>query len=145
MSLEYTVDLVTRDPPNAVMDFVHAAVAAPGGAGLVVTAAPIDYAPTREMYAESFGFEPTVTVTVPVDKHAAPGEARDAHAVAVLAALLARYDGGLYAHYAGVQPVALRRGPGEAPLIAAEWLALRPWARTALPSMLTEGEVPEPE
>jgi hypothetical protein len=145
VSLEYTIDLVTRDAAEDVRRVAADAVARAGGAGGAVATAPLSYAPTRQMYRESFGFEPTVTVVVPIDKHAPPGPARDAHAVAALAALLARYDGGLYAQLAGVQPVALRRGPGEAPTVDAEWLALRPWARDALPAPLTEGAVPQPE
>ncbi len=94
----------------------------------------------REMIAEYYDFEPTVGVSVQLDKFVEERRDREAQALDILAVLLRDDDGDLYADYYDGKPALLRRSG--AVTADERWLASRPWAADSLPVPIRTGEVP---
>jgi hypothetical protein len=86
---------------------------------------------TRDMIAETYGFEPDVVVSVQLDKFIHDAGAREAQAVDVLRVLLREEPGDMYADYLNGTPVLLRTAGRVA--VDERWFAHRPRAAELLP------------
>lgn len=143
--MDYTFYMRTSRPPSDVARQIDAATAsapwrAPSGAPAEPITVYVPPAGVREMVAEYYGFEPTVGVSVQLDKFVDDRREREAQALDVLAALLGGEPGDLYADYYDGKPAVVRRGG----VVTADerWLASRPWAGDVLHVPLRAGVVP---